>query len=443
MDADMSGSHSGLLQLAEPTGETWSFCVAGDCVYNGPPSPSPIGSEITTRIDEGDLSVVNLEGAIPVDDSIPKVGPQKGSSSTIPSVLADAGFDVVTLANNHAMDYGTDGLVATTERCEAAGLDTVGAGNTLSDALSPRYYTVDGAEIAVVNACEREFGTATENTPGTAWIGHPDAKRTVETASQRADAVILLAHGGIEYVPLPPLQWQHRLRRLADLGADLVVAHHPHVPQGWEIYGETPIFYSLGNFLFDHKSREKPNWGLTLDVSFDGEKPVAVELLVTEDADECVNLMADEARRAECLSHLHRLADLTGDPDALAAHWQELAVRLFRQRYTSWLRQAAGGNPITFFRQPVRHLSQNGLWEGEARQAELLTLLNLVRNSSHRSVIETALSVETGEIPDNRTPEIEQHVRELLSWTEDQAIYNRPSTAGRKLDELFDRFRER
>ena len=255
--------------------------------------------------------------------------------------------------------------------------------------------------------------------------------------------MILIAHGGIEFSPLPPLQWQRRLRRLVDLGADLVVAHHPHVPQGWEIYGETPIFYSLGNFLFDHTVRPKAGWGLTLNVTFDGETPVDVELLVTEDADECVSLMADETKRTECLSHLHRLSDLTSDPDALSAHWQELAVRLFRQRYTGWLRRAAGGNPITFLRQPGRHLSQDGLWEGEARKEELLILLNLVRNSSHRSVMETALSVETGVVLDERTPEIEQRVRELLSWTEDQAVYDRPSMAGRKFDELLDRFRDR
>lgn len=439
----MSGSDLGRLRLAEPTGETWSFCVSGDCVYHGPSSPSPIGNGVATHIDEGDLSIVNLEGPIPVDDGIPKVGPQKGSSPELPALLADAGFDAVALANNHAMDYGTDGLVTTTERCEAAGLDTLGVGATLEDALTPYYYTVNKTEIAVVNACEREFGTATENTPGTAWIGHPDVTRAIETAAERADAVILIAHGGIEFSPLPPLQWQRRLRRLVDLGADLVVAHHPHVPQGWEIYGETPIFYSLGNFLFDHTVRPKAGWGLTLDVTFDGETPVDVELLVTEDADECVSLMADETKRTECLSHLHRLSDLTSDPDALSAHWQELAVRLFRQRYTGWLRRAAGGNPITFLRQPGRHLSQDGLWEGEARKEELLILLNLVRNSSHRSVMETALSVETGVVLDERTPEIEQRVRELLSWTEDQAVYDRPSMAGRKFDELLDRFRDR
>lgn len=439
----MSGSHLGRLRLTQPTGETWSFCVSGDCVYHGPSSPSPIAREIAARVDESDLSVVNLEGPIPADGSIPKVGPRKESSSALPALLADAGFDAVTLANNHAMDYGIEGLETTTERCEAAGLDTLGAGTALDGALSPRYYTVSDTEVALINACEREFGTATETTSGTAWIGHPEARRTVEAAADRADAVILIAHGGIEFSPLPPLQWQRRLRRLVDLGADLVVAHHPHVPQGWEIYRETPVFYSLGNFLFDHKNREKPNWGLTLDVSFDGEKPVDVELLVTEDTHNTVDMMADKTRRTECLSHLHRLSDLTSDPHALSAHWQELAVRLFRQRYTSWLRRAAGGNPITFLRQPKRHLSQDGLWAGEARREELLILLNLVRNSSHRSVMETALSVETGVVPDERTPEIEQHVRELLSWTEEQAVYDRPSMVGRKFDELLDRFRGR
>lgn len=431
------------LRLSEPEGKTWSFCVSGDCVYHGPPSPSPIGEGIATRITEGDLSIVNLEGPIPADDSIAKVGPQKESDPALPDLLSAAGFDVVTLANNHAMDYGTDGLVKTMTLCEAAGLDTLGAGENLDGALTPRYYGVDDTEVAIVNLCEREFGTATNESPGTAWIGHPRATQTVEQAAERADAVILIAHGGIEFSPLPPPRWQRRLRRLTDVGADLVVAHHPHVPQGWEIYEETPIFYSLGNFLFDHTVRPKADWGLTLEVTFDAGTPVAVDLHITQDTDDSVDLMGDEDRRAACLSHLHRLAELTSDSEALSAHWQELAVRIFRQRYSDWLRRAAGGNPITAVRQPREHLTQNGLWNGETRREELLILLNLVRNGSHRSVIETALSVESGEVPDKRTPEIEQHVRELLSWTEDQAVYNRPSLLGRKFDELLDLLRGR
>ncbi|MDL5363595.1 CapA family protein [Halalkalicoccus sp. NIPERK01] len=439
----MCGATDDCLQLSEAGGETWSLYVAGDCVHDEPPTPSMIGESLGDRVASNDVSILNLEAPIPADDSIPKAGPRKESHPDVPAALADAGFDTVALANNHTMDYGLNGLTGTVDACEAAGLDTVGVGTDITDALAPQYLTVDGTDVAIVNACEREFGVATESRPGTAWIGHPDAPRVVERASDRADAVILVAHGGVEFVPLPPIQWQRRLRRLSEVGADLVVAHHPHVPQGWERYEGTPIFYSLGNFLFNHTSRPKAGWGLSLEVSFDGPTPASATLLVTEETDDGVDLLDDGSRREERLAHLHRLSELMADPDEYAAHWQELAVRIFNQRYAGWLRRAAGGNPVTLVRQPREHLTQDGLWDGDARQDELLTLLNVIRNSSHRSVMETALAVETGTVPDRRTPEVERRVRELLSWTEDQAVYDRPSLLERTASDLFDRFSDR
>ncbi|MCL7419188.1 MAG: hypothetical protein M8354_15330, partial [Halalkalicoccus sp.] len=149
------------------------------------------------------------------------------------------------------------------------------------------------------------------------------------------------------------------------------------------------------------------------------------------------------SRREERLTHLHRLSEIIADPDEYAAHWQEIAVRIFHQRYSGWLRRAAGGNPVALVRQPRQHLTQDGLWDGDARQDELLTLLNVVRNSSHRSVMETALAVETGTVPDLRTPEVERRVRELLSWTEDQAVYDRPSLIERTANGLLDRLSDR
>ncbi|MFC6905583.1 CapA family protein [Halalkalicoccus tibetensis] len=429
-----------VLRLVEPDGETWSLYVAGDFVYDGPTGPSPIGDTVGSRIASSDLSVLNLEAPIPADDSIPKAGPKKESAPGVPALLGETGFDAVTLANNHAMDYGLEGLTETVEACGDAGLETLGVGTDRSDALSPLYLTIDGTEIALVNACQREFGVATGSRPGTAWIDHPDADRTIERANERAEVVILIAHGGVEFVPLPPVQWQRRLRRLTELGADLVVGHHPHVPQGWERYEGTPIFYSLGNFLFDHTVRPKAQWGLSLEITFDGPTPAAAELVLTEEVDGGIQLLEEESRRRECLSHLHRLSGLFDDPDEYAAHWQEMAVRIFNQRYSGWLRRAAGGNPVTFLRQPREHLTQDGLWTGEARQEELLLLLNVVRNGSHRSLMETALAVQSGASVDRRTPEVERRVRELLSWTEDQPVYDRPTTIERKVSDLSERF---
>lgn len=416
---------------------TWSLYIAGDCVYSESERTDPIGEAVQSRMTGADISMLNLEAPIPADDSIPKFGPRKESDDTVPAMLGDAGIDAVTLANNHAMDYGPTGLFTTIEACHDTGLDTVGAGSRVQEALSPLCYTVDDTDVAIINLCEREFGIATDS-PGVGWIGHPEARRIVERTVENADTVVLLAHGGVEFVPLPPIQWQRRLRRFVDLGVDLVVAHHPHVPQGWESYRGTPIFYSLGNFLFGHTTRPKATWGLSVEIEFDGERPVAADLIPTEESDGGVHIMTDDSRREDCLDHLHRLADLTSDSDAMEVHWQELATVLFHQRYAGWLRRSAGSTPLTLLKHPRRYLGRKAFWDGNARQEELLLLLNLFRNSSHRSVIGTALAVETGDAPDRRTPEIEARVRELLSWTEDRPVYERPSALRRKANSFLE-----
>ena len=432
------------LQLSEASGadDGWSLFAAGDCVYAGTePGVSPIGDGLRSRITAADVSVVNLEAPVPAGgETIPKTGPIKSSAPETPEMLARAGVDAVTLANNHAMDHGERGLRETIRSCAEAGIATVGAGEDEREAMAPHRFTVDGVDVALLAMCEREFGVAEEDQPGTAWIGHPDAPDAVESLADECDVVCVFAHGGIEFVPLPPVRRRTQLREFAEAGADLVVGHHPHVPQGWEVHEGTPIFYSLGNFLFGRGAkRPKTQWGLALEIDFQGTTPSGVQLVPTEQREGTVGEFEGEQRIDEHLAYLYRLADLTADEQALEAHWQELAVRLFHQRYSGWLREASGGNLINLLRNPGRHLARDGLWDPAYREREMLILLNLVRNESHRSVIETALEVRTGLTTDRRTPQVEETVRDLVAWTEDQPIYDRPSTARRVLETLIDK----
>ncbi|WP_101298278.1 CapA family protein [Halegenticoccus soli] len=422
--------------------EEWSVLLAGDCIYRDKRASRPISEPLVDRISRADLSVVNLEAPISgPGEPIDKSGPVKQSDPEVPELLVDAGFDAVTLANNHIMDHGAEGLEATLRACRTAGLSAVGAGESAEDALEPLTATVgSGRTLSIVNVCEREFGVADEDEPGTAWIGHHSVERRISTAADEADAVLVVAHGGVEYVPLPPQQRQAQLRALVDAGANAVVGHHPHVPQGWEVYDGSPICYSLGNFLFRQSSRPKTQWGLAVELGFDGGTPTGLELIPTEQVDGVVVPLGAERSRDEHLEYLHQVSEITADRSRLRAHWQELAVRLFAQRYTSWLRAATGAGLLQLVRNPRAALG-GGTWDVADRQSELLTLLNLVRNESHRDVIETALAVKTGEQTDRRTPAVRRNVCELLSWTEDQAVYDRPSAVRRTLKAVFDQIR--
>jgi len=449
-------------------GPAWSALFAGDCIYKGRVAADPVGATVTRRIREADVSAVNLEAPVRDGaDPVAKVGPAHAAHPETPARLADAGFDAALLANNHLMDYGATGLRATREACADAGLATAGAGTDLDEALSSLEIEVtptsdpgsDGADrgsvdLAVLNACEREFGVAGADEPGTGWLSHPSTERRVAAAAREADVTVVVAHGGVEYVPFPPVGFRRRLRTLVDAGADAVVAHHPHVPQGWEVYEDAPVLYSLGNFLFDSK-RPRTRWGLLAEFDFVGDCPAGVDLLPTELHDGRVRPLGVDGGRTDGgagagsgrtdgsgvvapptvedhLDYLRRSTRVIEDRSNHRIHWQALAVRLFDHRYVGWLRQGTAAGLSQLVTDPRAALGGRAFAE-DGRRTEQLTLLNVIRNESHRDVVETALSCRTGETPDRRTPAAERTVRELLDWTEDEveAMYgDRRSGAG-------------
>ena len=401
--------------------------VAGDVLYPPETEADLLAPELRERVEGAELAVANLEAPIdPRGEPMAKSGPAKAAAAETATVLGEAGFDAVSLANNHVMDYGARGLRRTLRECERAGLATVGAGSDRTTAVEPYRTEVGDSSVAVFSFCEQEFGVATDDTAGTAWASHPRARQAISEESRRSDAVVVVAHGGVEYVPFPPPQRQTRLRGFVDAGADLVVGHHPHVPQGWETYHGSAIFYSLGNFRFEQPNRPKTDWGLALDFSLDEGTISDIDLVPTELVDGTVDEIPHERAVDEHLQYLYRVTECLGSREDLVAHWQETAMHLFEQRYTNWLRRGTGARLRDQLRQPTQHTSVDAAW-GEGRHEEMLVLLNVVRNESHRAVVETALELKTGDREDRRTEAVREEVRELVAWTEDRPFYDRPS----------------
>lgn len=110
-------------------------------------------------------------------------------------------------------------------------------------------------------------------------------------------------------------------------------------------------------------------------------------------------------------------------------------MQLFEQRYSDWLRRGTGARLRDQLSTPTQHASTDAAWN-EGRSDEMLVLLNVIRNESHRSVVETALSLKTGDREDLRTEETREAVSDLIEWTEDQPFYDRPSPARAKLSAL-------
>jgi poly-gamma-glutamate synthesis protein (capsule biosynthesis protein) len=213
--------------------------------------PAAVYGDLLPTLRDADLRIVNCESALTnAAKAVWKSGAVFKGSPAHATGLTTVPFDVACLANNHVLDYGERGLRDTLNVLHRHGIKTVGAGLNAGQAYAPLSTGVNGQLVHVVNISEGEDETASRGGVGVfGW----DIQRAVDTigrCKEDGGTVIAIAHCGLEYVPFAPPYVVEAFRAMADAGADAVIGHHPHVPQGVEWRGRTPIVYSLGNFAF-------------------------------------------------------------------------------------------------------------------------------------------------------------------------------------------------
>lgn len=183
--------------------------------------------------------------------------------------MKQAGFSVLTVANNHTMDYGPEAFLTQLDLIQQAGILTAGGGSTIHEAFAPRYVEVNGTKIAFigVNNIESEFQDVRTNRAGTAFFDANLLSQSLNQANQNADIVVVFCHWGSEHVTEPTDFQKQWSRFLIDYGADLVVGSHPHIRQTSEHYNGKPIIYSLGNFVYTGMGwSEEAQYGSMLEV---------------------------------------------------------------------------------------------------------------------------------------------------------------------------------
>ena len=213
--------------------------------------PESVYGDLLPVLKSADLSLVNLESPLS-DHGAPvyKSGAVfKGEQHHI-TALTSVPFDVVTLANNHVFDYGLDAFKDTLDVLNQNNIQWTGAGMSIKEACRPLVVDVKGIKIAIVNFSEGEDLTAAGKTAGVMGWDLSRVEDTIKTIRATIDFIIVIAHCGIEYIPFPPPYVAKAFKQMADAGADIIIGHHPHVPQGIQFYNQTPICYSLGNFAF-------------------------------------------------------------------------------------------------------------------------------------------------------------------------------------------------
>lgn len=219
--------------------------------------------DIKYLTEQADVSIINFEFPIVLHAGVPitKSGPTLQGQPAAVDAVKYAGFNVCTLANNHILDQGTKCCIETRELLENAGIKTVGIGKNSAEAATVLYINQkEKGTLAIVNCCEHEFSIATATTAGANPLNPIQQYYNIQEARTKADYVLVIVHGGHEHYALPSPRMKETYRFFIDAGADAIINHHQHCYSGYEIYHGKPIFYGLGNLLFDHKSERHGPW---------------------------------------------------------------------------------------------------------------------------------------------------------------------------------------
>jgi poly-gamma-glutamate synthesis protein (capsule biosynthesis protein) len=266
--ADAAEALEAALALAADDGRPATIAAVGDLMFSrrvearlkaeGWPDPF---AAVRVLIEPADLAFANLECPLSVRGT-----PYPGKDPVVtfradPRALAAvpaAGFDLVSLANNHMTDYGPDALADTEAALRAAGVAYCGAGPDAAAARAPAWFDLPAGRIAFLAFVEPIWSVVPAGAgPGVAVLDRAAAVAAIAAVrAAGADFVAVSLHWGEEHAALPRPGQRSLARALVDAGADAVIGHHPHVVQGVEFYRGAPIVYSLGNFVFDMAAPE-------------------------------------------------------------------------------------------------------------------------------------------------------------------------------------------
>lgn len=235
-----------------------------------------ISEEILEFLHSADHVIANVEGPVaPVEQNTTKDGVQQLLHTIDPAavrVLNNMHADIWNICNNHIMDAKEYGIEKTLEIAKENNVQTIGAGMNIDEARKPVILDEAGGIGMFGVGYQRACRKADIDKPGCySWSDLDAIQETINEIKSKCRWCIVVAHAGEEFTPLPSPYTRERYHKYLEMGADIVVSHHPHVPMNYETVGDKVIFYSLGNFIFDtdyQRSQFNTELGLLIKINF-------------------------------------------------------------------------------------------------------------------------------------------------------------------------------
>ena len=235
-----------------------------------------ISPEILDFLQGADHVIANVEGPVAeAPQNTTQSGVQQLLHTIDPAavkVLNNMHADIWNICNNHIMDAGEYGIESTLKIAEENNVRTIGAGMNITEARKPVILNEAGGIGLFGVGYQRACRKADENNAGCySWSDLDAIQQTIDDIKKTCRWCIVVAHAGEEFTPLPSPYTRERYHKYLEMGADIVVAHHPHVPMNYETVGDKIIFYSLGNFIFDtdyQRSQYNTDIGIIVKLNF-------------------------------------------------------------------------------------------------------------------------------------------------------------------------------
>lgn len=257
-----------------------------------------IGKELVYELKQADFTIFNLE--VPLTDNetpIVKCGPNLSAPTDTIVGLSVINPYFFTLANNHILDQGKQGLLSTIDVLKKANISYAGVGENINEATTPFIKNINGIMVGIYCCAEHEFSIATETECGANPFNPLESLDHILLLKEKCDYVICLYHGGKEHYRYPSPNLQKICRKIVDKGADLVVCQHSHCIGAHEEWGTGNIVYGQGNFLFDDCDDEcwKTSLLINLKISRDNnELKSKINFIPLEKQREKVRLSTDK-----------------------------------------------------------------------------------------------------------------------------------------------------
>jgi hypothetical protein len=361
--------------------------ITGDFFISGTINePFELIKNIIPFFKNADLNIVNLES--PVTNSgkqnrILKVGPHLNGHPETFNILKMMNVNLATLANNHIMDFGNQGLKDTLEKLEENHISHVGAGFNLKEATKVFTIEKEGFKIGVLNFAENEWSIAEDDKPGANPLDIIENVKQIKAARGKHDKVIVIIHGGHEYYHLPSPRMVKQYRFYAENGADAIIGHHTHCISGYEVYKNVPIFYSLANFLFTLNSKQECWYtGLILQLEISQHKDISFELYPIKQKRKNFNVeFLQETEKEKVIEEISGYNKIIIDNTLIRDSWKAFLSKTEKQYLHGFSPVNIFGN--RYIRAGLKRLNFDKFL---MRKQNLKEILNLIRCEAHADV---------------------------------------------------------